>query len=503
MRQVAAEKIQRVYKRILSKFQLVWAVKRHYEAIALGIGEEGLDVPVDLGRVYGTLKVLYHVLPKADSVAILGRLEAVARDIDSIYAWFAKLDEKMSPYELRYYLEHAGEVDQPQLRALAKYFLSKKNPTKQDIAKVDYLLTHLFSWLGPDGKTYVNQESEEELESEVRRLLPRRLRRPKTERSLESEAKACEFIERLQRISSYDELIGSGIIEQAREFKNSLGLLFFDAGVLAKCIQLNIRMRNHFELFLREENQKLRQLAIELIGAGREVIRAGEGTSFSARDVLNFAELAGQFLSADYSQTRPYLEQISHLRNLMARHKNISSLAPQSAYQVDKAYVGSLAAAIDSETDELAVALQKRIKSLQERIAALQTARPSAVKVLHLDSSTLVLSSWELEAFKLSGGKGYLSHTSQDLLKKAVALIAELQENAALYKKHVNSPQLANTYLMGVNFYLLQAHKLADELEHFAAVARERNEIDIACNLSATRQKLLDSCERLKGLFNS
>jgi hypothetical protein len=82
-----------------------------------------------------------------------------------------------------------------------------------------------------------------------------------------------------------------------------------------------------------------------------------------------------------------------------------------------------------------------------------------------------------------------------------VALVAEIQENLALYRIHQSSPQLANPYLMKVNFYVLQAQKIAEELEALSESARERHEIDAACNLSATCQKVLDSYNRLKPLL--
>src|SRR5262249_20011319 len=154
------------------------------------------------------------------------------------------------------------------------------------------------------------------------------------------------------------------------------------------------------------------------------------------------------------------------------------------------------------ESDISDAGLQARLESLNEMIRALQTGpRPSAVKVLNLERTTLVLSSWEFDAFKPSPQDDYFARLSYDVLKRSVALVAEIQENLALYRLNAESPQLANPYLMKVNFYVLQAQKIAEELERLGESARERNEIDTACNLSATRQKVLDSYNRLKPLL--
>lgn len=497
-------KLLRVYKRVLSNFKMIWAIKRHYETMAFSLdSEELVTAPVDLNRVYGTLKVLYQVLLKSDAAAVVSRLESAARDIVSVFEWFGRLDEKITPYDLRSYLERSPDITALELRAFSRYFLNKPKPTQHDIAKTDYLLTRLFSWVDQNGVAFVNQESEEKLETEIRKLLPRRLRKPKTAQTLACEAKALQFIERLQTVKSYDELIASGLINEARSFKSGLGLLFYDAGILSKSVQLNVQMRNHFEHFMREENQKLRQMALNLIGSGTDILQDSADVKLTATDILQFSEQAREIFSSDYSETRPYLEQVSYLRDLMQRRNSIVGLDPHARPERED-YVGSLAAAIEGNEDELTAALKPRIKSLEERIHALQThSKPSAVKVLQLEHSSLVLSSWEFDAFKTGATEGYFARMSCEVLKKAVALIAELQENAALYRKNLNFPHLANTYLMGVNFYVLQTHKLADELEHLANTSRDRNDIDTACNLSATRQKLLDSCNRLKTLLQS
>jgi hypothetical protein len=502
-------KLLRIYKRVLIDFKLIWVIKRHYETMAYSLGDEELtSAPIDLSRVYGTLKVLYEMLPKTDSPAIVSRLEGAARDLVATIEWFALLDRKISPYDLRFYLEHAVDIDSAQLRTFVKYFLNKKDPTQDDKAKADYLLSRAFSWVNDEGLVLINVEDEEKLETAITRLLPRYWRRRKPAGYLSAAARMMEFIMQLHSLNSYDEMISSGLIQAARQYKMEMGENFYCAQVLAKCVEFNVEARNRFERFCREENERLRAFSLALVDSGAELVQDVLDTreQVTLSSAIEFSEQAPKLLSIDYSKTRPYLERLSRMRDMLQRTVMLYGLDPHVGAPVA---VSSMESTLKEHTmEELGYVevpgLQARLDSLAEMIRSSESsarARASAVKLLHLENSTLVLSSWEFDAFKPMPQDSYFARLSHDVLKRSVALVAEIQENLALYRIHQSSPQLANPYLMKVNFYVLQAQKIAEELEALSESARERHEIDAACNLSATCQKVLDSYNRLKPLL--
>ncbi len=500
-------KLLRIYKRVLLDFKLIWAIKRHYETLAFEINDEELmNAPIDLNRIYGTLKVLYEMIQKTDAPVIVARLEAAARDLVATFEWFKALDARISPYDLRVYMEHAADIDEAQLRTFAKYFLNKAKPSADDIAKADYLLSRACSWIDEEGAVHINVESEEKLEAALTRILPRQWRKKKPQGCLAAAARLVEFIGQLQAIQSYDELVSSGLIAAARQFKSELGENFYSAQVLSKCVQLNVEMRNRFERFCREENERLRQFSLALLGSNAELVQDSIDTrqQMTISSALEFSNQANELLSTDYSKTLPYMERLSRMRDMMQRTVMLHGLDPHGSAPPE---VASMASALNERTiEDLGyvddTGLQERLHSLNDMIRAIQSApRPSAVKILNLENTTLVLSSWEFDAFKPSPKDNYFARLSYDVLKRSVALIAEIQENVALYRLNEATPQLANAYLMKINFYVLQAQKIAEELGEQSDSARERQEIDAACNLSATRQKVLDSYNRLKPLL--
>jgi hypothetical protein len=500
-------KLLRIYKRVLIDFKLIWVIKRHYETLVYSLGNDELAAaPIDLNRVYGTLKVLYEMIQKTDSPAIVGRLEGAARDLIATLEWFAHLDSRISPYDLRFYLEHA-DVDDAQLRTFAKYFLRKTDPTQSDLAKADYLLSRAFSWIDGEGNVRINVEDEEKLEASIARLLPRQWRKRKPAGYHAAAAHMMDFIGQLGSINSYEEMISSGLIPAARQFKMGLGENFFSPQVLVKCVEFNVEARNRFERFCREENQRLRSFSIALIDSGAEMVQDGLHTreQVTLSSAIEFSEKARELLSLDYTKTLPYLEKLSKMRDMVQRTVMLYGLDPHMGAAVEA--VTPIASTLNEHTmEELGYVeipgIENRIRSLNEMISSSdKRPRTSAVKLLHLDNSTLVLSSWEFEAFKRSPQDNYFARLGHDVLRRSVALIAEIQENLALFRIHQSSPQLANPYLMKVNFYVLQAQKIAKELEELSEAARDRHEIDAACNLSATCQKVLDSYNRLKPLL--
>lgn len=497
--------VPRVYKRILSDFQLIWALKRHYETLAFTLEDEELKTsPIDLNRVYGTLKVLYDLIQQSEDPELMTRLDDTARDLVVTYEWFAKLDEHISPYELRVYLERVDAIEEAQLRAFARYFLNKKVPTVNDIAKTDYLLARAFSWIDEEGQVRINVESADKLEAAIARLLPKEWRNKTPETHEAAADQLLKFIFRLHSINSYEELVASGLIGEARQFKSELGENLYSTQVLSKCIMLNVELRNRFERFYREENELLKKFSQTLIQSNAELVQDHIGEhSITPSSALEFSEQSAELLSSDYSQTLPYLQGLTQIRELVQRTVMLYGLDPHGA----PSGVINIANVLNQKpTEDFGYIqnpdLQNRLESINEMIRAIKSRpKPSAVKILNLDNSTLVLSSWEFDAFNPSPKDSYFARLSNDLLKKSVALIAEIQENLALYRQHEDSPQLANTYLMKINFHVLQAQQSAEELAEQSDAARERHDIDAACNLSATRQKLLDSYNRLKPIL--
>lgn len=500
-------KLLKIYKRVLSDFKVIWSVKHHFEALSYKLGDEDLmQPPFDLNRLYGTLKVLYEVIQKNSSHTVVARLESVTHEIVATNEWFDQLDRNISPYDLRTYIEQSTDIDQAQLSSFAKYFLNKSKPSAEDFAKADYLLARAFSWVDDDGIAHINLESEEKLEEAVSKLLPRKWRQHTPVGSLGATAQLIYYTEQVRAISSYDQLVSCGVISEVRKFKSELEESFYHPQVISKCIQLNVELRNRFNYFYQEENEQLRQFSLALLNSTAEITQdpnnpMSEDGLFSA---IEFSNRSSELLSTDYNQTQPYLERLSQVRDMLQRTAMIHGLDP---YAVSTPAVDNIASALNELTMEQMgsvddAGLQERLNSLNEMIRAIQTSpRPSAVKILNLEHSTLVISSWEFDAFKPSTSDSYFTRLTFDVLKRSVALIAEIQENLALYRAHSDSTQLANSYLMKLNFYVIQAQKIAEELETESASARDRQQIDAACNLSATRQKVLDSCNKIKPIL--
>src|SRR5262249_16426329 len=162
----------------------------------------------------------------------------------------------------------SAEIDGSQLKTYAKYFLHKSKPTDADTAKADYLLARAFSWVDEDGAVLINVASEEQLAAEITRLLPHKWRRRRPVHEPAAMARAEGFLERLRSLNSFDELISSNLMSEARRFKSELGESFYSARVLAKCVEFNVEMRNRFEVFCREENERLKSLALALLSSG-------------------------------------------------------------------------------------------------------------------------------------------------------------------------------------------------------------------------------------------
>ncbi|MBL8151979.1 MAG: hypothetical protein JNN15_18820, partial [Blastocatellia bacterium] len=234
------------------------------------------------------------------------------------------------------------------------------------------------------------------------------------------------------------------------------------------------------------------QFSQHLIDTGKPIgtISGGEITFESA---LELSANAGDLLSTDYGQNTQRLQTFVQIKEMLDR------AITSSAYAGEQTPSEASSSLLDE--DYLSNKLQEREQWLREQLKTMANSlRPNAIQVIELQGSRLVISAWEREALLNTFLDADVDmRTARELLSRCAAIIAEINETYAYYRSQSSyAPHLSDTHLMAVNFYVMQAHQMADELQTLSNKMREAMRIEKACDLSATRQKLLDTCWKLK-----
>jgi hypothetical protein len=490
-----SQQLVKRYNEFARRFKVLYAVSRHYPNMGMELEPDDLNPPTDLNSIYGRLNVLRKMLETPDPAQITALLNEIDQQLGLCWRWFEGVDRKLTPYLLRTYCEkNQQELSMDHLLFLAQFLLNKIERIEVDQGKIDYLLTQCFCIAGENGIPRLRVASEQALKDELIKLLPEHLKYDQP--GMAMTLTQCDaFLHQLMMVSSFEDLISSDYINRGRQLKNAFGPYFYNASVLAKCVQINTVMRQKFAQLYNVENQKIRQFSEVLINTGTDIVQIGQNSGdITAESAKEFSEKSDTLLNSDYGDNNERLRTFVRIREMLDKTIAFYGLDPNhvSETPVDRN-------ALDEE--RLSNRISERRRKLRDQLLSMPERPSASVQILELEKSRLVLSSWEKEAL-LRGESGDADmRLSCDLLARSASIIAEINEAYASYRSQPSSTQashIADTQLMTVNYFIMQAHQSADELEQLSNRMREQGRIERACDLSATRHKLLDTCWKIK-----
>jgi hypothetical protein len=259
-------------------------------------------------------------------------------------------------------------------------------------------------------------------------------------------------------------------------------------------VQLNTVLRQKFAQLYKAENEKIRQFSQLLINTGMDMLQTGQGGEITAESAIAFSKQNEQLMQSDYGNNSERLKTFLRISETLDKTIAFYGLDPQHSSEqiVDRDALNE---------KKLAGKISERLTQLREFVKTLPQKPNTSVQIIELGSSRLILSNWERDALLSKNDSGDADmRASVELLGRSSAIISEINESYANYRNNQNpsSPHLKDTQLMTINYFIMQAHQTADELEKITNRMRELGRIEKACDLSATRHKLLDTCWKIK-----
>lgn len=492
--ETSAANIQDLVKRYndyARRFKIIYALSKHYFGLGIPLTSEESTPPADLNQVYGKLNLLRKMMEQPDPNQVTALLTEIDGSLNSIWRWFEIIDRKLTPFLLRNYCEKNKELPNEHLLLISQFLLNKSERLEVDQGKVDYLLTQCFC-VETDGLPRLKVTSEQSLKDEILKLLPEYLRYDHP--SLATTLSQCDaFIRELMGVNSFDDLISGDYINKGRKLKNSFGTHFYNANVLAKCVQVNTVLRQKFAQLYKIENEKVRQFSQLLINTGMDMVQTGQGSEITAEGAMEFSSKNDQMLQSDYGNNSERLRTFLHIRATLEKTISFYGLDPQysSEQKIDRDALNE---------QRLGNKISERCNKLKQLLSAVPQNPNASVQILELENSRLIISYWEKEALLNSNNPDPDIRLTNDLLGRSSAIMAEINESYITYRTAQASspPHLLDTQLMTVNYFIMQAHQMADELEKLSNFMHQKGKLEKACDLSATRHKLLDTCWKIK-----
>jgi hypothetical protein len=265
--------LHRRYVDLSQRFRAAWVFHQFLQSLAKLTGGEGAaPLAGPFQELYADLKDCSHELGSTGSGKLGPRLDAVDRELAGLTAALRADDTRWPPGALRRFFRRYKNYDGKILVQLVRFYLVSEPPDEWGADrkdKVDFLVTRL--------------EEEErggglERRDEVLAGLWQSAGAPRVrEEQVEGVLRALADIRtELGEVGSLDELEEREALRTYRDFKHSLGSLFFEPRVLAGLLVTNLAFRDVVaQLYAREETRIAEEYQ-RVLDLGRDGAVAGE-----------------------------------------------------------------------------------------------------------------------------------------------------------------------------------------------------------------------------------
>jgi hypothetical protein len=154
--------------------------------------------------------------------------------------WFAAMDKRIQPHQLRQFLQNSGPMDGDFLQQLLSHHLNQKEHSELDRDKVDFLLVQFFSQRAASDVS----DSDLSFQTVAQALQP-------VLGAVEGDepewlAPVTELLSEASSAQNLNWLLTARIIERGRDIKHSCGEKFFEPAPLAAFARFGFLIRRRF-----------------------------------------------------------------------------------------------------------------------------------------------------------------------------------------------------------------------------------------------------------------
>ncbi|RLE34459.1 MAG: hypothetical protein DRJ61_05160 [Acidobacteria bacterium] len=246
------------YTGLSDRFRSLWTFYQFLGGVYKHQGRGTLPYDFDFQALYRDVQAL---LPKVGvgtnaEASTIQEFEKLERELGRIHHELSKLEAEFSPSLLRKFFDHLKNQDEKILFALVKFYIMEPNPSRDNLDKLDILLTRLAGSSSDGGRERLRDRVE--LRTSFERLaeiadVPAPT--PGEERTLIGLIK--DLREEVQAIPDFQGLLHSRVIDRYRELKERLGKVGLYPTLLIEIVETNIGLKNKFLTLYLEEEAKI------------------------------------------------------------------------------------------------------------------------------------------------------------------------------------------------------------------------------------------------------
>lgn len=424
--------VHRRYIRISNHFKSAWTFHQFVQGLRKTFPEIGpSEYQADFQTLYGDLKQVSQNLAETTADLAARQLDQVERGLAPTIQSLLASDDAVSPGLLRQFFQRVKNYDDKILTQLLKFYLFCRGDepwSSSRLDKADYLSTKLLTTLNDAQETFVLRDQTFVRET-CQGLWVALSRQSTAETALAEKAQQLRALRgQIDQAESIDMLHQNSTVEAYRDFKHSLGDMFFEPRLLPEILLTNLALKNHIHRLYKRDEQRIVAEYQQVFEMQRDVpidVQLGEELDEFRQAVERFEkQLQGDELK---------LKEIAGLR------AKVRSLVPKLRPQEDSGYVplvepvearearGEENPTLSLDTDAGIVELQ-----LQQVIEALEDTNPTVESkriALQPEIFSLGIGPREVKAFRRLFGGAQCDRPMEEHVLRACALRVRIDQD--------------------------------------------------------------------------
>lgn len=488
---------------------------QHYKALVMRFKllHNGQDILSKLGhltmvgtntietKIFGGLKSVKPLLTGNDPLTLNARLTAIEGYLVEYDTWLQQANVSLTPYGLRQYIRE-GILKRDDLMALARFLITRQPDSIDDRGKLELTLSELCKNLEEEDKIKILTDLFPDFDQ---------LTYAATEAIKQLEA----LIDEIESVRDFTQFVMAEYLSRVRRIKNHFSTTAWNPKLLLVISDLNRSLDNCFSSLFRSERKYIIDTSKKLLSLGVNSIgKLGESGVLNVEAAARLAEKSEDILIENYQTNVQRIQQLAQvgqwLRHAIevvdtsnAPKEEAPKPAPRPIPERD-----SKLTPISTVLDYANVsALEQQVSDRMEDLAQIlsQRARRSSAEVVQLKRTTILLGGWEVAAIISLGNLVAAGLKQQyDLIRRAIAIITELQESVVVFSEGMSQKKSSYQYSVPSTIYFLeQAQRCQGELETLSQQARQKGDTETALNLLVTRGKLYEACQKMVTQFKA
>lgn len=283
------------YVDLSDRFRAAWAFHQFVQSVQkMFLPELSAGFGSGFQDTYSRIKALSRSLNAAEVDRIRDDISRIGAQLDRLTVQLLEEDSKVDPQFLRQFFQRVRNYDEKILTQLVKFYIYSLDSDAWEPARIDKV-DYLLSRIGEQTASFADGDGP----AEVRRLQEILLglwklldREPPDEGLVASHLESLDVLrDSLNGVETLDDLNDQQLVRHFRQFKHSLGELFFHPRLLLPIVETNLHLNRLIQQLYAQEERRIVTDYQRIFELEREVPVDGE----TDRELTSFRETVEQF----------------------------------------------------------------------------------------------------------------------------------------------------------------------------------------------------------------